>query len=528
MTKSGPWSDINKVLPNALSPETIESLEALKFPTMTPVQENVIPLLLNYKDVAVEAITGSGKTLAFLVPAIEFLKKYSAQSNELTVLILLPTRELAKQILDVLTPFIQFHPFIKPQLLISGCPAQEDLEKYKEIRPNIIVATPGKLHDFITLLPPTEFKRLELFIVDEADQILKNGLENHLTAIFQSLPKQRRTGLFSATLTSELLKITHAGMRNPVFLQIKNDGATPVQLVNFYTIVDPDYKLIQLILFLKENVAHQKAIVFVLTGDIVNYFTDVLRLFFGGNDENDENYRPILPLYGKMSVLDREKSLSLFKEKENSVLVATDVAARGIDIPEVEWIIQFDAPQDPKMFIHRVGRTARIGNNGNAILFLREAEDSYVDYMIGEKVDMRETEIEFDKDSADQMLNIIRKHAMENREFYQKSFKAMVSYARAYGEHKLKQLIFIKKKVDFIALGNSFGLVRLPVMPELKDKEKIAEYNEKYAEYNEPYKNDKPVEKKEKPKKKKHLTADEENALFQKRHRKGGFRPHKK
>lgn len=391
MTKSGPWSDINKVLPNALSRETIESLEALNFPTMTPVQENVIPLLLNYKDVAVEAITGSGKTLSFLVPTIEFLKKFSSQSNELTVLILLPTRELAKQILDVLTPFIQFHPFIKPQLLIGGNSPTEDIEKFKEMRPNIIIATPGRLHEFITMLPPTEFKRLELFIVDEADQILKNGSENHLTAIFQALPKQRRTGLFSATLTSQLLKITHAGMRNPVFLQIKNDGATPVELVNFYTIVDPDYKLIQLITFLKENVSNQKAIIFVLTGDIVNYFTDVLRLFFGGDDENDENYRPILPLYGKMNQTDREKSLTLFKEKDNSVLLATDVAARGIDIPEVEWIIQFDAPQDPKMFIHRVGRTARIGNNGNAIIFLREAEDAYIDYMIGEKVDMRET-----------------------------------------------------------------------------------------------------------------------------------------
>lgn len=529
MTKTGPWSDINKVLPNSLSKETIESLEALNFPTMTPVQENVIPLLLNYKDVAVEAITGSGKTLAFLVPAIEFLKKYSSQKNELTVLILVPTRELAKQVLDVLTPFIQFHPFIKPQLLIGGCTADEDYEKYKEIVPNIIIATPGKLHDFITLLPSNEFKRLELFIVDEADQILKNGLENHLTAIFQALPKQRRTGLFSATLTSELLKITHAGMRNPVFLRIKNEGATPVELVNFYTIVDPVYKLVQLILFLKNDVSNQKAIVFVLTGAIADYFTDVLRLFFGENDENNENYRPILPLYGQMEQPDRDKSLSTFKDKENAILVATDIAARGIDIPDVEWIIQFDAPQDPKMFIHRVGRTARIGNTGNAILFLREAEDAYVDYMTNQKVDMRETEIEFDKDTAEEMLKKIRTHAMQTREFYEKGMRAMPSYARAYGEHKLK-LLLIKKKVNFVDLGNSFGLVRLPAMPELKnDLEKVSEYNEKYAEFNEPYKNDKiDVKKKQQPQKKKHLTADEENALYQLRHRKGGFRPHKK
>ena len=242
--------------------------------------------------------------------------------------------------------------------------------------------------------------------------------------------------------------------------------------------------------------------------------------------KNDENYRPFLPLHGQMNQSEREQSLSTFKEKENSVLIATDIAARGIDIPAVEWIIQFDAPQDPKMFIHRVGRTARIGNNGNAIIFLRENEDSFVDYIMNEKVDMKETEIEFDKDAANEMLNKIRAHAMENREFHQKSMVAMVSYARAYGEHKLK-LLFQKKKLDFVALGNSFGLVRLPVMPELKDNDRVTEYNEKYAEYNEPYKNDKPAEKKAKPKKK-HLTADEENAQYQLRHRKGGFRPHKK
>lgn len=526
--KTGPWSKINEIKPNALSPETISSLEANNFPTMTPVQENVVPLLLNYKDVAVEAVTGSGKTLAFLVPAIEYLRKYHSEKNELTVLILLPTRELAQQILGVLSLFIPYHPYIHPQLLIGGCKAEEDLIKYKESPPNIIIATPGKLHDFITLLPPTAFNRLELFIIDEADQILKNGEENHLTAIFQALPKQRRTGLFSATLTAALLRITHAGMRNPVFLKIKNEGATPVELVNFYVIVDPNYKFIQLIEFLKNQVAHQKAIVFVLTGAIVDYFTDALRLFLFSDDEGTIN-RPVYSLHGSMNQADRENSLTQFREQEDAILVATDIAARGIDIPNVEWIVQFDAPQDPKMFIHRVGRTARIGNDGNAILFLREAEDCYVDYMTQEKVDMKETEIEFDPSKADAALNQIREYAMQHRDFYEKSMRAMPSYARAYGEHKLKKLIFRKKKVDFIALGNSFGLVRLPAMPELKDKDKVEIYNKKYEQYNEPYKNDKPrTENAEKKKKKKHLTADEENALYQLRHRKGGFKPHRK
>ena len=518
--KVGPWKVINESLPNAISPETISSLEALNFPTMTPVQKEVVPRLLNFKDVAVEAITGSGKTLAFLVPTIEFLRKHSnKETTDLTALILVPTRELAKQIFDVFASFVPYHSFIKLQLLIGGCPASEDYEKFQAAPPNTIIATPGKLHDFITLLPQTAFRGLELFIVDEADQILKNGEKNHLTAIFDALPKQRRTGLFSATLSSELLKIAHAGMRNPVFVRIKNDGATPMELANFYAMVDPNYKVIQLISFLKDHVANAKVIVFVLAWQIVEYFSEILLLFLGDS-------RPILPLYGQMKQKDREESLNIFKEKDGSILIATDIAARGIDIPDVEWIVQFDAPQRPEMFIHRVGRTARIGNTGNAILFLREDEMSYVNFLENEKVEMIESEIDIPPD-ADESLNRIRLHAKENKEFFKKSMEAMVSYARAYSEHKLK-LIFRKKKLDFVALGNSFGLVRLPVMPELKDKQGVAEYNEKYQEYNEPYKNDKPIEEQKKPKKKKRLTADEANALYQLRHKKNVFRPSKK
>lgn len=524
-TNAGSWPEINSIKPNSLSAEIISSLEALGYPTMTPVQRTVIPYFLNHKDVAVEAITGSGKTLAFLVPALEFLRrKPESARSELTVLVLLPTRELAQQVLSVCELFTKYHSFIRPQLFIGGCPLATDIEIFNEKKPNIIIATPGKLHEFIvevnTKQLPT-FKSLELFIVDEADQILKMGMETHLTAIFQALPKQRRTGLFSATLTDALKSIIYTGMRNAIFLKIKNEGATPVELQNYYSIVDDEYKLTQFVDFLRTTAMDKKCIIFLLTGAIVEYFNDVLELLFPE--------RKIIPLYGQMKQSEREKSLSDFRENDGAILLATDIAARGIDIPDIDWIIQFDAPQDPNMYIHRVGRTARIGNNGSAILFLREHEDlkGYVDYMIAQKVTMDEKEINIPEDK-DEILDKIRRNMKDNKDFYQKGIRAMVSYARAYGEHKLK-LILMKKDVNFIALGKSFGLVRLPIMPELKNqKDKQEEYNALYQDLvPEEYRNRPCVNQAPKQKKKVQRTAEEEIIMIQKIYRKGGFRPHK-
>jgi ATP-dependent RNA helicase DDX55/SPB4 len=267
-------------------------------------------------------------------------------------------------------------------------------------------------------------------------------------------------------------------------------------------------------------------IIFALTGAIVEYFVPAFRIVMGAG-------RPILPLHGQMREGDRERSLADLRAIDNAILVATDVADRGIDIPDVDWIIQFDPPQDPNMFVHRVGRTARIGKKGSALLFLREHEDAYVDSVMNQQVDITERMIAVPP-NADDVLESIRLFAKDDENFHKKSIMAMVSYARAYGEHRLK-LLLRKKEVDFVALGNSFGLVRLPVMPELKDNPAAREYNAKYADYAERYKKTAAQEaataKREKEekakKKKKKRTAEEEIVLYQQRHRKGAWIPHK-
>ena len=471
MIKSGPWKDLN-----ILSNNTIETLEKLGFLTMTPVQESVIPFLLKHRDVAVEAVTGSGKTLAYLIPSLEIIQK---SSNNLTVLILVPTRELAKQVFEVANNISNLISNFIPQFIIGGSPVNEDIIKFNEIKPNILIATPGKLREFIDSLTDIIFKKIELFIIDEADQILQMGLEAHLTAILQSIPKQRRTGLFSATMTSALKEIIRTGMRNPMFIRIKsNNNITPIELINFYSIINPKWKFTQLIEFLRNNVQDNKAIIFVLNGAIVDYFSIILKLIF-------QDLKEIYPLHGKMKQNERSKNLELFKNSKSGILLATDVAARGIDIPEIEWIIQFDAPQDPSMFIHRVGRTARIGHNGNAILFLRDHEDAYVDFLNQDGIVMQDMEIPIPNDSED-MINLIRNSISKDEELYKKSMRALVSYVRSYSEHKLKLLLRMKE-LDLILLADSFGLIKLPGMKETKGLLGVEAFNNKFKNLSEHY-----------------------------------------
>ena len=458
MIKAGKWEVLNEDK-EILSSETIDALGKVGFPSMTPVQKAVAPFLLGYKDVAVEAVTGSGKTLAFLVPAMEYIRR---SESGLAVLVLVPTRELAKQVFEVAKTISSVFTKMVPQCAIGGCQVTEDLAEYEKINPNILIGTPGKLHEMIVSLPENSLKKLELFVIDEADQILNNGESATLTKIFQALPRQRRTGLFSATMNAALQEIINTGMRNPSFIKIKsNESQAPAELINFYTIVDPKYKFAQLVEFIRKKTPDSKAIVFVLNRQEVDFMNVTLKLALG------DGYR-IFPIHGKMKQSDRDVSIQEFREAKQGILLATDVAARGIDIPNIEWIIQYDAPQDPSMFVHRVGRTARIGHEGNAIIFLREHEDAYIDFIASDQgITMRELNTPV-PDDADKILETIRNSLHESEENYLLAMKCMVAYVRSYSEHKLKLLMRLKE-LDLVALGESFGLIRLPSMPELRE-----------------------------------------------------------
>ena len=406
-----------------LRAESLAVLAARGFERATPVQAATIGLLAGNKDVAVEACTGSGKTLAFVLPLVEILARQETPFRKHSVggIIVSPTRELAKQIYDVAVPFLNTvfkHGATKDtkapraaMLLVGGTDAAADAKAFAEFGAVALIGTPGRLDDVIVRCKAMDLKRVELLVLDEADRLLSMGFVKTLNAIIARLPKQRRTGLFSATQTEETEELARAGLRNPVRVTVRDAasqaaakaataagapatsaaarGKLPAQLRLTYKICPVDRRLWHLREFLRAGDARgKKTIAYFLTCACVDYFATALEP--GGpadpNDnekgsvgENKTNACEVIALHGKMKQSQREAALLRFaRARDGALLLCTDVAARGLDIPGVDWVVQFDAPQDPAAFVHRVGRTARMGREGAALLYLAPHEASYV------------------------------------------------------------------------------------------------------------------------------------------------------
>ncbi|XP_061173659.1 ATP-dependent RNA helicase DDX55-like [Saccostrea echinata] len=467
MTEST-WND----LPVSLSDFIHQSLRDGGFINPTPVQAACIPLFLSNKDVAAEAVTGSGKTLAFIVPILEILKKRGNWSKkEVGAIIITPTRELAIQINEVLSHFLKHISDLTSLLLIGGENPIKDAEKFKANGGNIIIATPGKFEAMLEkpqygLNLAASVRCLEVLVLDEADQLLDLGFEASINTILSYLPKQRRTGLFSATQTDELENLIRAGLRNPVRINVKEkkkaDGKieqrTPSTLKNFYMTVESDQKFNQMMNFVQAR-KNEKIMIFFSTCAGVDYFSKVLQILLKNTQ--------VLCLHGKMKNK-RNKVFAKFRNLESGILVCSDVMARGVDIPEVNWVIQYNPPKSANFFVHRCGRTARIGNTGNALVFLLPAEDTYINFLkINQKVLLQRME---PCDSVNNYLPKIQKFALKDRALMEKGARAYVSFIQFYAKHECS-LIFRIKDLDFGKLATGYGLLRIPKMPELKGKD---------------------------------------------------------
>ena len=223
------------------------------FTRMTPVQAATIPLFCTNKDVAVQACTGSGKTLAFLIPTLEILLRRDEPltTHQIGAIIISPTRELASQIFHVLSTFHLRVPSLTSLLLVGGVDVQEDTEKYRADGGHIIVATPGRLEDTLVRCKDFQTKHVEVLVLDEADRLLDMGFEKSINNILTRLPKQRRTGLFSATQTSQVKELMRAGLRNPAIIEVKVEDkhgraqtqSIPTTLNNYYVLLAPDEKM---------------------------------------------------------------------------------------------------------------------------------------------------------------------------------------------------------------------------------------------------------------------------------------------
>ncbi|CAA6660219.1 unnamed protein product [Spirodela intermedia] len=443
-----------------LSEPVLGALEEGGFRFCTPVQAAAIPLLCSYKDVAVDAATGSGKTLAFVVPVVEILRRSSLppKPHQVMGLIISPTRELSSQIYHVARPFISTLSGVQTLLLVGGG------------RRNVLIGTPGKIFDIMERINILDFRNLEILILDEADRLLDMGFQKQLTSIISRLPKLRRTGLFSATQTEAVEELARAGMRNPVRVEVLTEAKlqttgvqemassrTPSGLHIEYLECDADKKSSQLVDFVVKNMS-KKMIIYFMTCACVDYWSVVLpkiSILKGCS---------FTSLHGRMKQIAREKALATFTTLESGVFLCTDVAARGLDIPGVDWIVQYDPPQDPNVFIHRVGRTARLGKQGSAIVFLLPKEDAYVDFLRLRRVPLQERKI---SDDAVDIVPQVRSAAKEDRDVMEKGLKAFVSFIRAYKEHHCSY-IFRWKDLDIGKLAMGYGLLQLPSMPDVK------------------------------------------------------------
>ncbi len=459
------------------------------FERATPVQAAAIPLLLGHKDVVVEAVTGSGKTLSFLLPVVQILcdpKKSSAcfkDSTRIGAIILSPTRELATQIHQVLSKVLEGLAScpLKPMLLIGGCMTTygEDYDRFCRGGGNIIVATPGRLEEFLKkfsgILSTAMKDAFEVLIFDEADRLLDLGFESSVRSILDHIPKQRRTGLFSATMTDAIGELVRTGLRNPVRVTVKvehagssiADSRVPTNLSIHYRVLPTfEAKLQFLVDFvLKQSgqnnlLAGKKIIVYFATCACVDYFTKVLKPYLSNQQ--------LFYLHGKLNQSKRTIQYQKFTNCQGAaVLFCTDLAARGLDFPDVDWVVQFDPPQDPKSFLHRCGRTARSGRSGDALVMLLEKEEAYVDLMSRRGVPMALFEFGTIEKGSAVYGEEFKQAALNDREIYEASIRAFVSFLRFYQEHHAK-FIFRFKELDIPSLARMFGLLKLPFAPEFK------------------------------------------------------------
>ena len=437
-----------------LSEKTLEVLDNMKFKTMTPIQAKAIPALLSGKDVLGAAKTGSGKTLAFVIPVVELLSRLKFKQRQGTgAIIIAPTRELVLQTFGVVSALATAHNLTHGLIMGGSNRKTEATKLVKGV--SILVATPGRLLDHLQNTKGFLYENLQCLVIDEADRILQIGFEEDMKAIVKMLPKKRQTMLFSATQDKNVEGLARLSLsENPVYVGVHDacSEATVSRLEQGYVVCSSSQRFLLLYTFLKKNYLKKKVMVFFSSCNEVQYFSELL------------NYIdiPVMCIHGKQKQQRRTAVFLEFVNAEKGVLLCTDVAARGLDIPAVDWIIQFDPPDDPKEYIHRVGRTARGEKGaGRALLFLLPEEVMFLKYLRAAKVSLNE--YEFPTNKVANIQGQLTKLISRNYYLHKAARDAYRSYIMAYASHSMKD-IFNVNNLDLKAVATSFGFEVPPMI----------------------------------------------------------------
>lgn len=454
-----------------LSTKTKKGLKQCNYQKPTEIQKQSIGHALRGRDVLGAAITGSGKTLAFLVPVMEnlFLKKWS-RTDGIGAIIISPTRELAYQIFETLKKVGASHDF-SAGLIIGG--KNLKFERSRMDQCNIIICTPGRLLQHMDENPLFNCSSMQVLVLDEADRCLDMGFEVTMNAIIENLPPERQTLLFSATQTKSVKDLARLSLTHPEYVapHEQSEHSTPAALQQNYVVLELEEKLTMLWSFIKNHLK-QKIIVFLSSCKQVKYFGEILNKLRPGTS--------VLALHG---TLHQDRRLAVYTEfcrKSNCVLLATDVASRGLDFPVVNWVIQLDCPEDATAYIHRAGRTARHTSHGESLLVLLPSEEeAMVEELKSRKIPINK--IEIDPKRLFSPRAKMESFLAQNNELKMSAQRAFIAYVKSVVLMKNKK-IFQVDAINTDEYAKSLGLAMPPRIRFLQRMRKNQEKNKKSAD----------------------------------------------
>lgn len=339
----------------ALSPEVMGALQHKGYEVATPIQSGCIPFLMDYQDVVAKAPTGTGKTYAFGIPIVEHT---DPEGTDVSSLILAPTRELALQIRDDLRELAALKKGVRVVCLYGGQPIDKQVNQLKK-KPQIVVATPGRLMDH-KKRRTIRLDKVQTVILDEADRMLDMGFIDDVTKILDMMPNRKNLGLFSATISREVMDISWVYQRDPAEITVRPVNEDRPDIQQYRLELESREEKVDVLMALLEGGGYERAIAFCNTKNMADRLAGMLSL-------NDISCKPI---HGGIPQKARERTLKQFREGKLRVLVATDVAARGLDIDDVDVVFNYDVPEEQEYYVHRIGRTGRAKRHGVAYTFV--------------------------------------------------------------------------------------------------------------------------------------------------------------
>ncbi|KAM3610248.1 uncharacterized protein V6R79_001336 [Siganus canaliculatus] len=411
---SDSFSDLN------LHPHLVATLnKVLNISTVTRVQKLTVPVLLSGRDAVVRSQTGSGKTLSYAVPVVQSLQQLQPKvqrSDGPLALVIVPTRELALQTFQTFQKLLKPFTWIVPGVLMGGEKRKAEKARLRK-GINILVSTPGRLVDHIRNTLCVAFSAVRWLVVDEADRTLDLGFDKDLTVILNSLNStgpSRQNVLLSATLSHGVTRLADICLNDPVSIQVSGPApspavtsdpaaasqaegfAVPEALQQFVVLVPSKIRLVCLAAFIlhKCKFSQDKLVVFMSSCDVVEFLHSLFSSVLAGPSANQKAGLCLLRLHGNMKQEERQEVFQEFSCARSGALLCTDVAARGLDLPQVTWIVQYTPPTSAAEYVHRAGRTARIGAGGSSLLFLTPAEAGFLDQLANHNISLSDMKLQ--------------------------------------------------------------------------------------------------------------------------------------